>query len=249
MAAEQHRGGAPATVDAVVFDMGGVFVIPHEDPIGEAIVGAGVALELGSGAVHRAHYRGVRALTELLDRQSVAETDPEVWRHYDRAYFLAVGVGEDHIDAVMAGRQAQRNNGVKGVWRHLLRYNISAFARIAGRLPVAIVTNNDGTAAQQCADFGICQVGEGSLPSVAAIIDSTTVGVAKPDPRIFEPALAALGTEAARTLYVGDTVHADVAGAAAAGMPVVQLDPLDLHGDHDHWRLPDVVALADHLLA
>ena len=71
--------------------------------------------------------------------------------------------------------------------------------------------------------------------------------VAKPDPAIFAPALAALDTDPARTLYVGDTVHADVLGATAAGLPVVQLDPLDLHRDHDHWRLPDVGALADHL--
>jgi hypothetical protein len=28
---------------------------------------------------------------------------------------------------------------------------------------------------------------------------------------------------------------------------VVQLDPLNLHVDHDHWRLPDLDALARHL--
>ena len=49
-------------------------------------------------------------------------------------------------------------------------------------------------------------------------------------------------------LYVGDTVHADVRGAQAAGMPVVQLDPYDLHADFDHLRLPTVAALADLLL-
>ena len=56
------------------------------------------------------------------------------------------------------------------------------------------------------------------------------------------------GTDPARTLYVGDTVHADVRGAQAAGMPVVQLDPYDLHADFDHLRLPTVAALADLLL-
>ena len=69
----------------------------------------------------------------------------------------------------------------------------------------------------------------------------------EPDPAIFDPALEALGTARDRTLYVGDTVHADVLGAGRAGLPVVQLDPLDLHIDHDHWRLPDLDALARHL--
>ena len=72
---------------------------------------------------------------------------------------------------------------------------------------------------------------------------------AKPDPAIFGPALAALGTDPARTLYVGDTVHADVHGATAAGMAVVQLDPYDHHAHFEHWRLPDLVALAEHLIA
>jgi putative hydrolase of the HAD superfamily len=81
------------------------------------------------------------------------------------------------------------------------------------------------------------------------VVDSTLVGMAKPDPRIFEPMLAALGLPSERVLYVGDTVHADVRGATAAGLPVVQLDPLELHADFDHLRLPDVTAVVELLLA
>jgi hypothetical protein len=47
---------------------------------------------------------------------------------------------------------------------------------------------------------------------------------------------------------VGDTVHADVLGASAAGIPVAQLDPYDLHLDFDHARFPDLEAVADWLL-
>jgi putative hydrolase of the HAD superfamily len=138
---------------------------------------------------------------------------------------------------------------IKDVWRQLLAENVAAFHRIAASgLPVAVVSNNDGTAEEQLRHLGICQVGPGPFTSVAAVVDSRLVGVAKPDPAIFQPAQDALGTEAARTLYVGDTVHADVRGARAAGMPVVQLDPYDLHADFGHSRVPDVAALADLLL-
>jgi putative hydrolase of the HAD superfamily len=93
--------------------------------------------------------------------------------------------------------------------------------------------------------FGVCQVGDGPLHPVAAIVDSGAIGVAKPDPAIFTPALDALGTEPARTLYVGDMVHADVRGAEAAGMPVVQIDPYDHHASFGHARVRDLDHLAD----
>ncbi len=50
---------------------------------------------------------------------------------------------------------------------------------------------------------------------------SAEVGWRKPSPRIFEAALRALGTEAHRTVMVGDEPAADIAGAHAAGMRAV----------------------------
>jgi len=51
---------------------------------------------------------------------------------------------------------------------------------------------------------------------------SSEVGRRKPDPVIFERALAALGVEPARALFVGDTLATDVAGAKALGMHTCQ---------------------------
>jgi putative hydrolase of the HAD superfamily len=45
----------------------------------------------------------------------------------------------------------------------------------------------------------------------------------KPDPAAFEALLDALGTTPEETVYVGDDVEADVAGAAAAGIIPVQV--------------------------
>jgi len=237
---------SPGQIDAVVFDMGGVFIVPCPTTIGAALTAAGVGHRFGADDAAAAHYAGVRAITDLLARGEVNEHDAAVWVEYDRRAFGHVGLAGESLAAAMEVRDEMRRRSVK-VWEHPLDANIAAFARIAGVRAVAIVTNNDGTAVDQCARFGIGQVGVGPLPEVAAIVDSTVVQVAKPDPAIFAPALEALGTDPVRTLYVGDTVHADVLGATAAGMAVVQLDPLDLHTDHDHWLLPDVGALADHL--
>ena len=239
---------APDRIDAVVFDMGGVFVVPAPEPVAAIVRAVGVALEIDPVAAREAHYAGVAAITASLSDHPVSEADASVWEAYDAAYFSAVGLtGELLRTATVARHTARVTGDSTAIWTHVLEENRAAFHEIAEVRPVAVVTNNNGTAVEQCRDLGLCQVGPGDLPSVAAIVDSGVLGIAKPDPRIFAPALEALGTDAARTLYVGDTVHADVRGAGAAGMPVVQLDPFDLHADHGHWRLPDLVALAGHL--
>jgi putative hydrolase of the HAD superfamily len=60
------------------------------------------------------------------------------------------------------------------------------------------------------------------------IIDSARVGVSKPDPRIFQMAVASSGLPASAITYVGDIPWLDGAGALAAGIQAVCLDPQDL---------------------
>jgi putative hydrolase of the HAD superfamily len=236
------------TIDAVVFDIGGVFTIRHHDFVRSALILGGFDAPSDPRAYHRAHHAAVRAMSDLLtDSGAVHEYEQGMWAHWERGYMRGLGVAEVQVaaaaEAVMA---AASTTEIKDMWRQLLDENIEGFRRIvASGMPVAIVSNNDGTAEAQLRHFGICQVGAGPLSSVAIVVDSGVVGVAKPDPAIFRPALEALGTDPARTLYIGDTVHADVRGAQAAGMRVVQLDPYDLHADFDHARLATVAALAD----
>lgn len=65
-----------------------------------------------------------------------------------------------------------------------------------------------------------------------AIIDSGAVRVEKPDPRIFELALAPMGVPPRRAVHVGDTYHVDVVGAQRAGLAAVLLDPLGARVHH-----------------
>lgn len=51
-----------------------------------------------------------------------------------------------------------------------------------------------------------------------AIIISGEVHCKKPDPKIFNLALKALGTEASRTIFVGDDPERDIKGAKSVGM-------------------------------
>lgn len=246
---------APETVRAVVFDIGGVFLYPDYaavrsllaelglaidgEPAHDAEVEAGVEAADDLVAFRRAHHAGVAALAEAADltrTEGLPEHTEDFWLIYDHAYARSLGVSEEGIDRI---RLAIRT---EWAWSH--SENIQAFHRLAaGGMPVAIVSNNDGTAAKQMRDHGVCQIGEGPLASVRIIVDSGVLGIAKPDPRIMAPAIEALGLSAEHVLYVGDTVHADVVGATNAGMQVVQLDPFDHHAGYPHPRVRDVAHL------
>jgi putative hydrolase of the HAD superfamily len=240
-----------SSIEAVVFDIGGVFLVRDHGAIRDAVRRAGLDLPDDPERYLRAHHAGVRAISELLADVDALTESEHTWSQWERGYLTSLGVPPEQLDAgVRALIEVASDPTVPSAWRRVLDHNVAGFHRIvASGIPVAVVSNNDGTAEDQLRRFGICQVGAGPLPAVTVVVDSRLVGVAKPDPAIFRPALAALGTAPERTLYVGDTVHADVRGATAAGMPVVQLDPYDHHADFDHLRLPDVGALADLLLA
>lgn len=62
---------------------------------------------------------------------------------------------------------------------------------------------------------------------IAGLLDcsvfSSEIGVRKPDPRIFQEALARIGVEPAGAVFVGDRLYDDVGGAQAVGMRAVQI--------------------------
>ena len=119
-------------------------------------------------------------------------------------------------------------------------------------LPMGVVSNSDGTVEGDLRRVGVCYVpDENEAPPAAVpmgvILDSAVVGVAKPDPGIFRIALDALGVPAGQAvLHVGDSLRYDVAGALAAGLQPVHMDPYGFcpaPGGHRHVR--SLAELAD----
>lgn len=228
----------PSTIEAAVFDIGGVFLYPHHDQVTAVLDDLTVDRPDELAEFRRAHHAGVAALSAVI--RPTAEHDPTFWQAYDNAYAASLGVDESQFAAFRDGVQRRE-------WDWLHEENVASFHALhASGMPLAIVSNNTGAAPEQMKNHGVCWVNDlVDLPRVAAIIDSSLVGVAKPDPAIMSPALHALGLPAETVLYVGDTVHADIIGATAAGMQSVQLDPFDHHAEYDHARLSDLAALND----
>ena len=146
------------------------------------------------------------------------------------------GVPSSDLDSAVATLLEEFGRG--DIWTREIPGARAALRGLAERgLKVAVVSNADGTVEQQLRDDAFCQVGAGAGVEVTAVLDSTIVGVAKPDPAIFQLALGLLDVPAGRAIHVGDTPSADVTGARAAGVRPVLVDPYDLHADVDCVRV------------
>lgn len=96
--------------------------------------------------------------------------------------------------------------------------------------------------------------GKGLLEHFGGWGFSDEVGAYKPDPRIFEAALAMLGAEPAEAVHIGDLRRTDIAGARAIGMRSIRYSGLADDPDpgpeadfvlDDHRDLPDLIASID----
>lgn len=217
--------GAPLTgrdLDAVLFDVGGVITLPDPVAFGTALAPLGATATLVD--LVRAHYVGMRA-------HATSEREGrEVWLDYIEAYLDVAGVPGDRRHD---GRAAFSRVFGHFCWRFPVVETVTAMERLAAvGARLGVVSNATGQVEALIAGLGLCQVGPGGGVPVEVVVDSGVVGVEKPDPAVFAPALevmAARGITPERTAYVGDSLRYDVAGARAAGLVPLLLDPYDLY--------------------
>ncbi|OUR89107.1 haloacid dehalogenase, partial [Methylophaga sp. 42_8_T64] len=58
----------------------------------------------------------------------------------------------------------------------------------------------------------------GTLAALAAATGVTAISIGKPEPILYQQALAILGTQAENTIAIGDRLDTDILGAVNAGM-------------------------------
>jgi putative hydrolase of the HAD superfamily len=214
-------------IEAVFLDVGGVFHLPTEERMREALRSAG--FELPPNVLARAHYAGM-AGHDKLDGEYRDVMEP-----YVAEFVRDLGVPDEQVAAAEAALLEALTT--PGAWAGHLRESVEQLPALAATgARIAIVSNADGTVEARLRKEGVCQVGPGPGVPVDAVIDSGAVGVRKPDPRIWEPALAATGTRAEACVHVGDSLLTDVGGARAAGIRPIHFDPFQLCAltDHEH---------------
>ncbi|MBN1844291.1 MAG: HAD family hydrolase [Sedimentisphaerales bacterium] len=127
--------------------------------------------------------------------------------------------------------------------RPFLQRNRRVLDQLRRRYRLGVISNNWGNTAGWCRQFDL----SGFLE---VVIDSTVVGVAKPNPEIFHRARQALDLPAGACAYVGDWYASDMIGAHRAGLATIWLRPDDKAQtedgdiiDYQIHRLSDLVNL------
>ena len=137
---------------------------------------------------------------------------------YLRYLMEGLGIADDSEIAAIAAWRRTFNLPV-GLCHRADPEAVDALTRLrAAGIVTGVISNSNGSVRGALEAAGL-----GAL--LDFVIDSTVVGVAKPDARVFHLGLAAAGVPAADAVYVGDSYFVDVRGARAVGMGAVLFDP------------------------
>ena len=102
------------------------------------------------------------------------------------------------------------------VVKHISSVSKPVLEKLHAKYPMVLVTNFYGNMHTVLAEFGLDHL-------FKDVIESSVVGVRKPDPAIFRLGVAALGLEPAETVMIGDSLDKDIIPAQSIGCKTVWL--------------------------
>lgn len=221
--------------DAVLFDAGGVLVLPDPTVLIPLLSTFGGSTDVDDH--RRAHYAAMAA-------KSHAGSIERDWADYNVTYVAAIGVDHDLVDHAAEVLEHTRSHHL---WRWPIPETRHALRALATNgVPMGVVSNASGQVEAELRRAAICQTGAAAGVEMRVVVDSHVVGVAKPDPRIFDVALAHFAEfDRARIAYVGDSVTMDVGPSGAAGLHPLLLDPYDDHAGAEFERISSVADIVD----
>ncbi|HUY26229.1 MAG TPA: HAD family hydrolase [Candidatus Binataceae bacterium] len=211
---------------ALLFDFGGTLAFLDYELLAREFSRPGRKLDaLG---LELAEYRG-RA---MIDRYMMSGRERDPNRGYEeffREWLGAAGIPEEEIRE--CGERFQKIHREATLWRVVRPGTREALERLrrAG-YKLAIVSNAEGQVEGDAHRFGLAEFFD-------TIIDSHVVGVAKPDPRIFQIALERLRIAPNEARYAGDIYSIDMLGARAAGIDGRLIDQHNRYDWVDHPKI------------
>lgn len=222
-------------VRGILFDVGNTLTEIDYDVMAELADGA-----VGARQLRHLSSRVWRALDAYLEMCWVAGTTPSTLR-----FFLDAWVAELGLRPGIAGVWVERlitENRRRTLWRRPLPAAASVLAELKERgIALGVVSNADGKVRELLEECAVAHFFD-------VVVDSRTVGVEKPDSRVFLPAVAALGLEPRQIAYVGDLPAIDVRGAIAADLLPVLIDPADQFANRVRHLAADSGARVSRLL-
>ena len=232
---------------AIFFDAGNTLVRIDYAAVAAALAARGVRTTADD--LMRAEWRArVRLDADVFARTEtpageIASTESRATHNRYLAYVLE-GVGV--TDAGLVGAMDEWRRGYNqplGLWTAPEPDAAPALtlAREAG-LRTGVISNSNGSIRRILEQLDLLRL-------VDFALDSSEEGVEKPQPAIFERALARAGVAAAEAAYVGDLYSIDVLGARRVGLTGVLLDPGACWSRDDCLTAPTVLHAVKRLLA
>ena len=225
-------------VRAVIFDAGNTLLRMNYRVIAEHLGTRGRAASLEQ--VEEAELRARVRLDPHL-APGAGSTESTVTHGRYLRYLLENLAITDEAEIEAIARWRRGYNPPVGLWTRADPEALAAIRRVreAG-LVAGVISNSNGSVRAILEEMGLAA-------HLDFIIDSSVVGVEKPDPRIFHLGLREAGVAAVEAVYVGDLYSVDVLGARAAGLDGILLDPRGFWAPRDcrlARGLADAVALA-----
>ena len=211
-------------ISALIFDFGGT------------LDGNGIHwLERTYQFIKKHHPEISREEFDIADKAAVTEFafgDVETEGTYQEGSMLPVGVAatdikaskcnfRETVDAIGTGIftrlelcEESKNEYVDwfcvGAEKNLTQ-NREWLQTLYGNYKLGVISNNFGNTKGWCNDYQL-------TPLLDVIVDSTVLGISKPEPGIFHAALSELQIPPEESIYIGDSYKADMVGAKGIGM-------------------------------
>jgi len=162
----------------------------------------------------------------------------EAWRRDDGGHFRAYTQGRLDFRAQRRARAAELQRAFGGrdldepafeEWNALFEASVAAAWRAHPDAAVVVASARSrgllvGALSNSEAAYQRGKLAAAGLHHVPMLVGIDTLGIGKPDPRVFHEACRRLGTAPEETLYVGDELDVDARAAVGAGLTGVWLD-------------------------
>ena len=209
-------------IRAILFDVNGTLIdIETDEGLEEIYRGIAHFLTYQGITLHRGEVRDL--YFQIMQRQRAASTEKfvewdavSVWREFLRQ------TGSDYTRALPPEKLAQLPLFLAELHRGIARKKLRLFPQVQetleqlrGRYRMAVVSDAQSAyAVPELRAVGI-------LNYFNPIIVSGDYGYRKPDPRLFQKALAALEVRPEHALYLGNDLYHDIQGAQQVGMKAI----------------------------
>lgn len=137
-------------------------------------------------------------------------------------------------EAQLRGYAAKVADGCYEYVLDILKVTRPVVEELARKYKLVLVSNFYGNIQTILKDFGLSDF-------FSDIVESSVVGVRKPDPAIYRLGVEAMGFEAQKVLVVGDSFSKDVVPAKAVGCKVAWLKGEGWGGEVIDESVPDVI--------